>query len=119
MAVMVSSIVQYGTEEIFAEITDTYKRIFHNRTECTQAKKEYWMQNLPTLPETDWAYLDTDFSNEEMMTAVKTAASFSAGGPDNVTNKMIQELLHEHSAIQQHTLNYFNEIKRQNHIPET
>jgi hypothetical protein len=103
-------------QEVFKEITDTYKDIFNNPTEFT-AEKQHWMLELPKIPDKDHSYLRSDFILEEMTSACTETDPLSSAGNDNITNKMLQLLIQENTDIQSKMLQYFNSIKVTNYIP--
>lgn len=101
--------------EVRNEVEHEYKSIFDNATTFTE-EKLHWMEHLPKVFSQDHTFLNSSFTMAELEVILDTLDPTSAGGPDNIINKLIQKLL-TNPQIKQHFLDTLNAIKNLNHVP--
>jgi hypothetical protein len=109
--------IKSSKQDIFQEISDTYSEIFNNTTELMPETQQQWFTNLPSIDTQEQKYLSSPFSAAEMITAIKEQDPYSAGGPDNITAKMLQVITQNNNEVTNKLLDLYNTIKTVNYIP--
>jgi hypothetical protein len=107
--------ILHKRDAIFKEITNTYEKIYNNGTTYSDSK-HHWFATLPQIHQDFHQYLNSNFEDYELSSAVHSLHPFSSGGTDNIVAKMLHVLIND-TNVSYLLLKLYNAIKSLNYVP--